>query len=97
MSNTPLDTVTGWSDNHVALLREVGITTAEQVVALSATANGVRSLSEQLQVSTEEAQRLVELARKKLPPATRAELEQPVNTSDFGLGAVRPEPGENKQ
>ena len=95
MANTPLDTVPGWSTDHVARAKDAGITTAEQVVALSVTTNGVRSLSEQLHVSIEEAQRLVEAARTQLPSATLAELERPVNTSEYGLGAIRPETGEN--
>ena len=93
MSETPLDGVPGWSADQVARLRESWITTAEQVVALSATERGVRSLAEQLGVREDEARRLVESARAQLAPGVRAEMEQPVDTSEYGLGALRPPEG----
>lgn len=94
MADTPLTTVPGWTDEHIARLGKSWITTAEQVVALSATTGGIRSLSEQLEVSEDEAQRLVESARAKLPPATRAELDVAVDTSAYGLGVRRPREGD---
>ena len=88
---TPLETIAGWSADQLDRLREIGITTAEQVVAISATENGLRSLSEQLHVPTEETGHLVDLARAQLPPETRAEMERPADTSEYGLGALPPE------
>jgi hypothetical protein len=95
MADTPLEAVRGWSPDQVARMKAAWITTAEQVVALSATASGLQSLSEQLQMSRDEARRLVDLARSVLSAETRAEMEQTADTSDYGLGAVRP-PGEEK-
>ena len=90
MADTPLETVPGWSGDQVAQLKKVWITTAEQVSALGATEGGVRSLSEQLDTSEEEVRRLIDSARAVLPPAVRAELERAADTSDYGLGALRP-------
>jgi hypothetical protein len=88
MAGTPLESVAGWSEDQVARMKESWITTAEQVVALSATPRGVSSRAEQLNTSEDEAQSLVEAARAGLPPATRAEMEEVVDTSEYGLGAL---------
>jgi hypothetical protein len=90
MEETPLETVKGWSPEHISRMKGAWITTAEQVVALGATSNGVQSLSEQLNVPTGEASRLLELARSALSAEARAEMEAPVDTSNYGLGVTRP-------
>ena len=90
MADTPLREVPGWTEEHIERLSKSWITTAEQVVALSATTGGTHSLAEQLEVSEEEAQHLVEAARAKLPPAARAEMEQVVDTHERGLGVLPP-------
>ncbi len=92
MNDTPLDAVPGWLPEHIAALKKAWITTAEQVVGISATPDGVRSLSKQLQVSEAEARRLVDAATEALPAQRRAELSQPADTSQFGLGARPPRP-----
>jgi hypothetical protein len=90
-ADTPLESVEGWTAEKVSKMKDVWITTAEQVVALGATTNGVRSLSEQLDVDLDEAQRLLAAARAHLSPAAQRELDQPADTSDFGLGVLPPE------
>ena len=90
MSDTPLEAVAGWTAQHLSRMKAAWITTAEQLVALSATDDGLRSISEQLQVSQGEAKRLVELARSALAPDVRAQMEERVDTSNYGLGARRP-------
>lgn len=72
-------------------MRDVWVTSAQQVVALCATPGGVASLSEQLGVSLVEAERLSEATRAALSPSERSELEIPADTADFGLGALPPE------
>lgn len=94
MSDTLLEQVSDWSEYHVARAKESWITTAEQVVALAATAQGIRSLSEQLKISEEETRGLVESARKALSPAALTEMEKAVDTREYGLGVLPPE--ENK-
>ena len=76
-------------------MKDVWITTAEQVVALAATENGLQSLSEQLQVDIEEARQLYLAARDRLSPEVRRELDRPADTRDFGSGA-RPPPGKTE-
>lgn len=90
MSETPLENVPGWSEYHVACMRKSWITTAEQVVALGATSNGLHSLAEQLHVSEDKAWQLLDFARAVLSPDVRAEMESPVDTRERGLGALHP-------
>ena len=86
-----MDSVEGWTADNVSNMKDLWITTAEQVVALGATPNGVRSLSEQLQVDLDEAQQLMAAARAHLSSSARRELDQPADTSEFGLGVLPPE------
>ena len=94
MADTPLRDVPGWTDEHVERMEQSWITTAEQVVALAATPGGLRSIAEQLRVSEDAARPLVEAARNALRPAVRAEMEEPVDTSEYGLGVPRRPPDE---
>jgi hypothetical protein len=89
ISEIPLDGLEGWSDEHLGRLRDVGITSAEQVVALAATPRGLTSLAEQLRADEDRARELLELARGALAPPARNALERPVDIRDYGLG-VRP-------
>ncbi len=91
MADTSLHDVPGWTAEHVERLAQAWITSAEQVVAVSSTPGGLRSLAEQLGVSEDEARPLVEAARNALEPRTRAEMEEPVDASEYGLGVpLRP-------
>jgi hypothetical protein len=87
---TPLDSIPGWTPEKVSRMKDVGITTAEQVVPVGATQEGLQSLSEQLQVDFEEARQLYLAARDRLSPEARQELDQPADTTDFGRGALPP-------
>jgi hypothetical protein len=87
MEDTPLEGLPDWSEEQISKLKTAWITTAEQVVALSATTYGIRSLAEQLQTSEDEVRRLVEIAKAKLAPEVRAEMEKAADTSEYGLGA----------
>jgi hypothetical protein len=86
-----LESVEGWTADNVSKMKAIWITTAEQVVALGATPNGLRSLSEQLNVDLDEAQQLLAAARARLSPAARREMDQPADTSDLGLGVLPPD------
>jgi hypothetical protein len=92
VADTPLESVPEWSEEQVARMKAVGIGTAQGVVAVSTTPRGVESLAEQLNTSKDEANRLVESARAVLTPAERAEMEEVVDPSEFGLGVLRPQP-----
>ena len=87
---TPLESVEGWPKEHVRKLGDSWINTAEQVVALGATPRGIKSLAESLGVEETEAARLVGIARAHLRPETAAEMEYPVDTAEYGLGALDP-------
>jgi hypothetical protein len=82
MAEIELHTVPGWSADHVARL------------AVSVTSGGLRSLAQQLGVSEEEAQRLVFLARDRLPPETRAAMGERVDSDDRGMGSMNPGKGD---
>ncbi|MGW0042678.1 hypothetical protein [Rhodococcus sp. NPDC003348] len=90
ISNIPLESVDGWTDDVVGRMQAVWVTTAQQVVALAATDNGFRSIVEQLQVDPEEARALVEAARARLPANEQIELSAPADTSDYGTGVLPP-------
>jgi hypothetical protein len=90
----PLDSIPGWTPERVSRMKDVGITTAEQVVAIAATEQGLQSLSQQLQVDIEEARQLSAAARDRLSPEARREFDQPADTTDFGRGALPPPEGD---
>jgi hypothetical protein len=87
---TPLAAVPGWPTELVEKLRGRWITTAQQVVAVGATPEGVRSLAEQLGIAPEAARQLIDRARDAIGPVRSAELERPADVADQGLGAIRP-------
>jgi hypothetical protein len=89
---TPLDAVSGFSEDVIQRLRALWISTAEQLVATAATPGGMHLLAEELQLSQEAASRLVSAARASLPPTVAAEMNSSVDPSDYGLGAVQPPP-----
>jgi hypothetical protein len=91
MAEIELHKVPGWSAEHVSRAALSWISSAEQVVAISVTSGGVQSLAEQLAVSTDEAQRLVHLARAALSPESRTEMGQRFESNDRGMGARSPE------
>jgi hypothetical protein len=90
MAQTELHDVPGWSADHVAQLAKSWINSAEQVVAVSVTSGGIESLAQQLHVSKEETQRLVNLARAALTPEARAEMGQRFDSDQRGMGAIAP-------
>ena len=96
MTDTPLESLPDWSEDLIARAKNAWITTAEQVVAVSATPRGIRSLAEQLDVPEDEARRLVDSGRGALSSAKRAQMEEVVDTSEYGLGALRPEDEEHE-
>ena len=90
MAQTELHDVPGWSADHVARLAKSWINSAEQVVAVSVTSGGIASLAQQMHVSREEAQRLVDLSRAALTPEARAEMGQRFDSDQRGMGAISP-------
>jgi len=88
---TPLTDVRGWTSALARKLAPSWITTAEQVVGVGATPEGVGNLARQLGVSEKEMHRLLGLARAALPPGVAAELGRGVAPGQYGLGALPPD------
>jgi len=59
-------------------------------VSAAATPGGVETLAQGLDASVEEVRDLVAAARDALPPEKARELETPVDSTEYGLGALRP-------
>ena len=85
-ASIPLEAIPGWPEAQINKLKKRWITTAEQVVAIGATPDGLHSLARQLSVTEDEINQLVSLARTRLSDAERARLDTPVDTSQFGTG-----------
>jgi len=91
ISETPLKSVEGWTDDLVAKMRASWVTTAEQLIGIAHTKRGMQSIAELLETDLGKTRKLVGVARAKLPEATRRELDHPADTSDLGLGALPPQ------
>jgi hypothetical protein len=85
-----------WPADAVERLRGSWITTAEQLVGIAATSGGLSALVEQTELTEDQLRQLLELTRKRLSPDVRRRLSSPVDTSQFGLGALPP-PRSGKQ
>jgi hypothetical protein len=79
-----------WPRDFVEVLARHWITTADQVVALAATAGGKALLAQQLKIDEATLERYLRQTRAALPAARVRALEAPVDTSNWGLGARRP-------
>jgi len=91
MNETHLKTLPGWTPRHIEKLAAAWIDSAEQVVAISATPGGLRSLADQLQVPEAEARQLIDQARAVLPSAKLVELDAASDLDERGLGALGPD------
>jgi hypothetical protein len=92
-----LEDVEGWPAEYATNLKKNWITTAEQVVAIAATAGGLSALASQLATSEANLKGLVDLAKQTLPADVIARLEQPVDTSHFGLGGIGSKTSDSKR
>jgi len=85
-----LDDLKFWPPQAVAALREVWITTAEQVVAAGSVEGGVATIVEQTGVREEEIQSLLERTKSCLAPESAERMGKPADTSEMFLGALNP-------
>jgi hypothetical protein len=76
-----------WPPETLKRLSRSWITTAEQVVAVAATDDGMLALAEQTGLSVRDLAPLVDRTRQALPPGLREQLSKPADTSQFGTGA----------
>ena len=79
----------------VKALADLGVTDAEQLVALSAIPDVRGKIAQTIGIGKAEFDSLLREAKKVLPPPTLAELEHPL-PSMFSLGAMEPPAGERE-
>jgi len=87
---TELSALGFWPADAVQRLHASWITTAEQVVAISATADGISALAQQTSLQENVLRALIERTAQRLPERIRRSLSKPADISQFGRGAVRP-------
>lgn len=95
MTSAPAEVELGsigvWPADALARLRDAWITTADQLIGLAATDGGVAALEQATGLDRQRIRQLVSETRRALPPDRASQLERPVDTSSFGLGAEEPE------
>lgn len=79
-----------WPNDALDRLRASWITTAEQILAIAATTDGLVALTRQTGLGSGELVKLVEHTRQMVAPELRERLSKPADTSKFGTGAVDP-------
>jgi hypothetical protein len=89
---TPLTKVPKLQPGVIKRLQGRWITSAEQLVGLGASPEGVRSLAKELDVSESTMADYLRSARGILRPEVVEALERPVDTSRYPLGAAKPRP-----
>jgi DNA-binding phage protein len=77
-----------WPREALERLAANWIASAEQVVAIAATRNGIAALAEQTGLSEAQIGDLVHHTKEALPVDIRDRFGQPAETSQFGLGAL---------
>lgn len=94
-TGTSLTAIPQLSTGALTRLQEIWVTTAEQLVATAATPGGLRSLADHLGVTEERMREILEAAKQSLPSDTIKQLEDPIDVSDYGLGANTPDPDDD--
>jgi hypothetical protein len=84
-----LDALGEWKQ-YIDKLRNRGITTVEQFVAVAYTPRGLANLGVEFGVSQNRVAELVEQAETILPASVVARLKRPVDVASFPLGALPP-------
>ena len=78
-----LNQIPQWPEKFVKRLRDLGITTAEQVVSRGTM---TKDLADYLNTSEDEVRRLVDLSRQRLSPDVAKMMSAAVDTTNMGLG-----------
>lgn len=86
-----LDRIENFPRKFIEKLAELWVTTAEDLIGMASTDEGLNGLSMHIGVKREEVIKLVALAKEHLPDALVRELEEPVDEAEYGLGALEPE------
>jgi len=88
--DTPLSAIPSIPATLATKLQASWITTAEQLLAVAATSGGTEALINQLKISREELNDLLNRARRALPSGVVKEVETRADTSQQNLGALPP-------
>lgn len=80
----------GWPATAIERLEARWITSVEQLIAIAATPDGITSLADEAKVPTATMRQLVDRAAAVLPAGVRDALSEPVDISQFSLGALPP-------
>jgi hypothetical protein len=86
----PLREIDGFPEVERDKLTRLSVDTAEAFVSLTATQVGRERLLSHLGIDAAELDRLITLAKAAIPEEVRREMETPVDTSGYGLGALEP-------
>lgn len=90
ITEIPLTEIGEWPQESVQKMAANWITTVEQVVAICASREGGQAMAEQLGITSERLQELVQAARRRLAPEVAQALEQHIDPSQYSLGARKP-------
>jgi len=86
---TPLDQISALSKESVEKLRQLGITTAEQLVSKASVPGVLPGLARQMGIMEEQkAQHVIDAVRACLHPDMQRLLSAKVKTETMGLGAL---------
>jgi hypothetical protein len=88
--DTELARLDFWPRDALERLSASWITTAEQLVAIAATSDGMSALAQQTGLPVSRLEQLVNRTRLALPASLREQLSKPADTSQFGTGAIDP-------
>ncbi len=81
-----------WPDGALERLGAVGIVTADHLIAVAHTDDGVASLGQQTGMAPDDVRRLIAATQATLTAAGKDGFDPgPVDTRDFGMGAFRPD------
>lgn len=89
---SPLSSLKGFPKRHLNKLAELNITTAEQFVSLANTGDKREKIARFLGLELDELTSLIELAKGSLTEDVIKEMEAPIDTTQYGLGALKPKP-----
>lgn len=79
-----------WDKNLIELLKEKWITTADQIIAICSSQEGLEQFAEYSGLSIVELQNLIDRTKSHFSSERLQELTRKIDTSKYGLGAREP-------
>lgn len=93
----PLSKVKNFPGEYLDKLAALYVTTAEEFVSITNAQDRRDRMSSYLGIDKAKLDQLINMAKNLLPESVRKEMEMPVDTSKYGLGALEPETKKEKQ